>query len=248
MGLFDWLFRAREPITRPARQWIETHLRWLGDQFGEDRLIESPIIEPSDHFFPEPYDGTPDSLAPLFRCMCELMDVETSRVRLQLFSNDRALGLVTADGFDAGIAAGTYQEHDGSQLIRLDRRHLLTPMSAVAVLAHELSHLRLLGEGRVDPDRVDHELLTDLCADFFGFGIFTANASAYSIPDDRRWPGTNLWMPEYMTTPMHAYALAVIAQVRFEDRPRWAKHLRSGPRSDFSASMRWLANHPPQRG
>lgn len=244
MGILDWLFGPREPVSRPARHWIETHLRWLADEFGETRLIDSPIIEPDDRFFPEPYDGTPDSLAPLFLRVCEYMGVDASRVGLELFSNDRALGLVTADGFDAGVAAGTFHEGAGTVKIRLDRRHLETPMSAVAILAHELSHLRLLGENRVDPDRIDHELLTDLCADFFGFGIFSANATAYSIPDDRRWPGTDLWMPEYMTAPMHAYALAVIAQVRFEERPRWARHLKPSARSEFRAAAAWLERHP----
>ncbi len=45
----------------------------------------------------------------------------------------------------------------------------------VGTMAHELAHLKLMGERRVTGDEYDNELLTDLTAVFHGFGIFLGN-------------------------------------------------------------------------
>jgi hypothetical protein len=241
MGWLTRWFGSRDALDIPSRLWIRKHLWWLGDQFGEDRLIEQPIVEPTDKFFPDKYGGSPAAIKPLFNRVCAYMDVDPETVQLELFSNDKSLGLVTADGFQIGVAAGTFQGGQRGHCIKLDQQHLEKPGNAVAILAHELAHVRLLGEGRVDPDRFDHELLTDLCAVFFGFGIFTANQPAHNVPSDATWPGTGLWCPSYMTLPMHAFALALIAQVRFEENPKWARYLKPSAAAAFKAASRWLA-------
>ncbi len=241
MGLWAKIFPPTDPLNLPARLWVKRHLVWLQQQFGFDRLINSPIITPTDKFFPDRFDGSPATIEPLFHRVCDLMEVSREIVQLRLFSNDQMIGFVTETGFAVGVAGGTYEEDFDGFVINLDRAQISSPMTAVAILAHELSHLRLLGENRVDPDRLDHELLTDLCAVYFGFGVFAANSPAYVTPTDRCWPGTGLWMPEYMTLPMHAYALALIAQVRFEENPPWAKYLKRDAASAFRHAQKWLA-------
>ena len=51
------------------------------------------------------------------------------------------------------------------------------PARAVAVIAHELAHVLLLGNGYLGGHEKDHEELTDLLTVFSGLGIFTANAA-----------------------------------------------------------------------
>jgi hypothetical protein len=82
--------------------------------------------------------------------------------------------------------------------------------------------------------------LTDLTAVFFGFGVFMANAPRHWHSDLTYWPGSTLRRPEYMTVPMYGYALALIAQVRFETNPSWVGHLRGSARAEFWASHRLL--------
>ena len=91
-------------------------------------------------------------------------------------------------------------------------------------MAHELAHQRLLGERRSPADRYDNELLTDLTAVFHGFGVFLANNPRKSTGKLSRWPGTQLFMPEYLSEPMFGYAMAHIAWVRDERSPAWARH------------------------
>ncbi|MBC7783602.1 MAG: hypothetical protein H7144_07160 [Burkholderiales bacterium] len=240
MGLFGrWLSPAC-PIDLPSRVWLVKHLLWLKDEFGRERLIESPIIEPSDRFFPGKYDCSPRAMLQIFHQVCDYMDVPTESVELQFFRNDAVPYLVTADGLDAGVAVGTYQGGELKHVIRLDEDKSEDPMTVVSTLSHELAHLRLMGEARIDPMRWDNELLTDLCSIFFGFGIFRLNRPAYSVPTDAVWPGTGIRRPEYMTVAMSAYALATITSLRFEERPAWARYLKGAAKSEFRASMKWV--------
>src|SRR5262249_47507736 len=110
----------------------------------------------------------------------------------------------------------------------------------VGIMAHELSHQRLLGENRYRSDRFDNELLTDLTAVYHGFGVFLANNPRRSTGELRHWPGTKLHRPTYLSVPMLAYALAHIAWHRDETRPLWAKFLRWAPRSEFRMGLRYL--------
>jgi hypothetical protein len=89
-------------------------------------------------------------------------------------------------------------------------------------------------------DAYDNELLTDLTVVFFGLGVFLANTPRNWDSQYKKWPGTNLNKPEYMTRPMFGYALAHLAWFRGEEKPGWAKYLHWNARPDFKESLRFL--------
>ena len=99
---------------------------------------------------------------------------------------------------------------------------------------------RLMGEGRVAGDEFDNELLTDLTVVFHGLGVFLANAPRHWQSDATVWPGTTIFKPEYMTTPMYGYALALRCWLREEPMPVWRKNLSWSVRSEFKQAMRFL--------
>ena len=231
-----------EPLEPIARSWIEEHLTWLAEQFGKERLIQAPIIEPTPEFFPDRYDGSPDSARAMFERICGYMEVAPSLVDLQIFDESNRLWLVNDKGDYLPGAAGTYQEGEQAFVIRLEGDQLSSPTELAGTIAHELSHLRLMGENRCDPEAFDNELLTDLTATFFGFGIFLINAPRHWPSQLSYWPKTNVRRPEYMTLPMFAYALALIAEVRFEENPKWLRHLYRDARSEFCAAQCYLAS------
>ncbi|MGN6505185.1 MAG: hypothetical protein ACTHM6_06430 [Tepidisphaeraceae bacterium] len=212
----------------------------MAREFGAMRFIHRPLIEPTDEFFPDAYDTSDLSVQKLFRRVCEHMEADPARITLRLFDNQQRFTLIGGDGISLGVANGTFQSEGDRFVIRLERNNIHTPMQAVATLSHEVAHFRLIGERGIAPSRWDNELLTDLCAVFLGFGIFRANAPAYAPPRGEVWPGTTLKRAEYMSLPMYGYVLALLATLRCEEKPRWARHLRGGAKSEFTAALRLM--------
>jgi hypothetical protein len=124
--------------------------------------------------------------------------------------------------------------------ISIDTSGLGDSMALAGTFAHELAHVRLLGEGRLTGTEYDNELLTDLTVVFFGLGILLANSPRTWDSQYTKWPGTSLNKPEYMTTPMFGYALAHLAWFRGEDKPAWTKYLHWNARPDFKQGLRFL--------
>jgi hypothetical protein len=243
--MLGW-FISSSPIDDHARRWVDEQLDWLGREFADESVVDRPIILPNAEYFPDPYDCSPAAVRRMFDRVCEYMNVPAGAVRLVVM-DARPPELVNADGDLLPGAAGLYEEGSDQFIVHLEKAQFDRPMELVGTMAHELSHVRLLGENRIDPERFDNELLTDLTATYLGFGIFLANGPRgdwKSIAG--HWPGTLLRRPEYMTGPMFAYALARIAWVRFEQKPAWARHLRWDVRSLVRQALRHLRKTEPQ--
>ena len=234
--MFGW-FRPRCPCDPSAKRWIEDRLRWLSKQFGLHIWLERPILLPTSEYFPDPWDGSTKAARRMFRRVCGYMNVHPDSVELK-FANE-----LKHNPFSLGMAAATWSGGEGiwnKGVVRVDKSGLDRPADLVGVMAHELSHQRLLGENRIDPDCFDNELLTDLTAVFHGFGVFLANNPRKSTGRLAHWPGTQLYMPEYLSEPMLGYALAHLAWFRDEPKPAWAKALRWAPRAVFKEGLRYL--------
>lgn len=245
-----WPFSPTCPVDPPSRQWLDEQLAWLAVHFADESPAKHELVLPTPDHFPDHYDGTASAANAMFIRVCQRMGVDPDLVQLSVMDINPHLGFVTETGDPAPGAAGLYEAPDDDAdnarcTITITADELSHPMALVGTMAHELAHQRLLGGGMIDPDRFDHELLTDLTAVWCGFGIFLANTprgdwrALYS-----HWPGTNLLRPEYMNPPMYAYALARIAHLRGEARPAWARHLTREPRQLLNQTLRWLARSP----
>lgn len=238
--MLDWLFRPSCPCDPAAKSWIEERLDWLTGEFDDHAFNGRRIVLPTRDFFPDPYDASEESVRNLLDKVCEYMDAIPDLIELEFVSRAGNLGFVDEDGQAVGDAAGTFQETGRGFLITIDRSGLQNPMELVGTLAHELAHVRLLGENRIHAHAYDHEILTDLTVVHFGLGIFLANAPRNWPSGYSRWPGTNLFKPEYLTPPMFGWSLAHLAWFRGEDKPDWAKSLNSSARSNFKQGLRYL--------
>lgn len=197
---------------------------------------------PTSEFFPDTWDGSDEAVRKLFRRVCGFMGVDRNDVKLKLTHDRAGLGLASLDPL-RGAAVGTWSEGDGigsKGIIQLERAAIGHRDDLIGTMAHELAHQRLLGEHRYRRDKFDNELLTDLTAVFFGFGVFLANNPQKSTGELSRWPGTKLFRPEYLSEPMFGYALAHLAWFRDEHRPPWSQCLRSVPYSVFKQGLRYL--------
>ena len=240
--MLNW-FKPRCPVDTAAKDWVEFRLDWLSGQFGRDVFTKRPIIEPTPEFFPDPVVKTQKSVRNLLDQVCQYMDVDPHRVSLEMFTNPNKLWLVNDQGkYLPTGAAGLYQSVSGHAKIQIETSELGDLVGLVGTMAHELSHLRLMGENRVRGSEFDNELLTDLTAVFFGFGIFMGNSPRNWDSQYDLWPGTELKRPEYMTLPMFAYSIAHAAWFRNERKPEWYSHLSSDMKPCFKQAIGYLTN------
>ncbi len=213
--MFGW-FAPKCPVDTRTKAWVESRMLWLADRFGLDRLRAAAVVLPTDEFFPDRYTPDETGCRGCLLRMCGYMGVAPESVHLQIVDDD-----------EMPDAAGLYQMRERS-VIWIARTQLDDPMRLMATVAHELAHELLLKGGHLSGDEPDHEETTDLLPVFLGTGIFAANATLK----------TNTWAEGrtkylafsrqgYLSSVELGYALAVFAHFRGEDRPRWAKHLRT---------------------
>lgn len=227
------------PLDSTTREWVDRRWRWLTEEFGSDVLLDTPNVLPTPEFFPDEYDRTDDAVLVLGRRVCRYMSVPEDLVDFEFYSEAGRPLLVNDRGQAIGGVAGTFEE--GARFtIRIERSQFVEPMTLVGTLAHELSHARLLGENRLDPDAFDHELVTDLNVVFHGMGVFLANVPRHWDGDVRQWPGTRQPAPTYMTAAMFGYAVALRCCQRMEALPPWRKHLKPSVRAEFKQAYRFL--------
>ena len=238
--MFDWLFSPSCPCDAAAKVWVEERLDWLAEEFDDSAFTGRRIVLPTPEFFPDPYNASPKSVLTLLHRVCEYMDVVPDLVDLKFTANAGNIWLVNEAGQYLPGAAGTYSEGKYKFIIRLDLSGFDDPMGLVGTMAHELAHVRLLGESRIMREVYDNELLTDLTVVHFGLGIFLANTPRNWDSDYSKWPGTNLLKPGYMTPPMFGWAQAHLAWFRGEAKPNWARHLSGDARANLQQGIRYL--------
>jgi hypothetical protein len=187
------------------------------------------MIEPTEEFFPDTYDRTPEGAQRLFDRLLDYMQIDQARVRL----------VVPADWTDQD-PLGRYNQGDPAT-IDLNPLQLSDPESVVGTLAHELAHEILIGGGLVEDNNEDLERMTDLLPIFLGLGIFGANSALreQSFREGR----TSWWSIQkrgYLPMRMHAYGLALFAWARQEALPGWSAHLRLDIREAMLSGLKFL--------
>ncbi|WP_433179705.1 hypothetical protein [Actinoallomurus sp. CA-150999] len=237
------------PVGPAVQAWIETSMRWFADEFGDEAALRDVAL-PARDFFPEPYTASPEQIEALLFRVRDLMAVDPSQeLFLRLFDE--------SEGDGRRRAVGHYHEEDGRAVIGLDVREAADPAFLTAIIAHELCHVRLLGERRISAARRDQERLTDLLTVFLGFGIFTTNAALHFAEADRGWSvrprgylnerslngarNDGYGRLGYLTEAEFGYALACYCRLRGEDDPSWAAHLDPGPRDFLQQGLAYLA-------
>lgn len=200
------------------------------------------MLHPTPEHFPITYDGSKESLLKTAEIIARQMEIDISEVNLDIyeqniqeFSSDfghRIWTEVDKDS-DEKMAAGLYFDKNeyGKYDILIEKKNLTDPENLAATLAHEFSHIKLLGEKRLD---FNDEQLTDLTPVVFGLGIFNAN-SAY-----KEWKSFDSYGHNsigYLKQREWGYALALYAYFKQEESPDWLKFLTTNIKSDVKKSL-----------
>lgn len=240
MGLFT---AAKCPVDAETKDWIEDSFNWLTEELSAETLLANTVALPTPDFFPDPLTGKPGDVRKILVRVCGYMDIDPKEVEIGLYSK--------AMQEQAGRAANTdqighpqynYKKVKGKYSLRLEAKQSMKAETLIAAIAHELGHIILIGENRLERSRADHEPMTDLLTVFYGFGVFSAN-NAFSLAEGRNavYEAGPHFRNEYMTEEMYGYALALFAHARGEDKPKWSKYIDTNVKHYFKQAQKYLA-------
>jgi hypothetical protein len=224
MPIFSWR-KPECPIGFREKAWVETRMRWLGEQFGAQRLTRCKLVLPTEDDLPGALDGTPEAARQLLDCVCRCMDVPPSQVQLHIQPPDAAAR--TPDQYEPGT-------------IYVAETQLANPVPLIAALAHDAAH-HVMTQRKLLENEPDREWLTDLATVIFGLGIFTANAT---IVEKHERTGRRSWnsvsRQSYLPARVTAYAMAVHVWLSGERKPDWGGYLRDDAREAFGRGLQFL--------
>lgn len=235
------------PIPEDSLQKIQSSWQWLEENFGTDLIKNKRPLVPHHTDFPIRYNGDPQTACDTLSIIAPQMDLDPNDIHLELY-DDGIDAVSTGSPWGSKLylskyanvagSAGLYfgrSEQDGKFHIWLEKKQLTQPEHMAATLAHEFSHIKLHGEGRLEEN---DEFLTDMTTVIYGLGAITANsfrgtvryakASRHSYMMEREW----------------GFTLALYARLRGETNPAWTKHLNKNLKSDFALSQAWLSVNP----
>jgi hypothetical protein len=174
------------------------------------------------------------------------MLVHPARLHFQLYSKSEFHEVDSAYAGESHSSgpAGLYHAPKQSQklVIALEESGLLRPAALAATICHELGHVHLLADQRVQQDEEDCEPLTDLLTVYFGAGILTANSAfQFNQWQDGRMQGWNASRQGYLSEALYGFSLACYTWCRGDAQATWRKHLRENIAYYFDDSMHFLS-------
>ena len=229
------------PIDENTRIWIENSMIWLIHQFEEKTLINVKTLIPTKEIFPVNFDGSEHCALEVLPILCRQMEITIDVVLINFYNdkiielkNDSGHSLFTEQTIDENYSVGLYFGKSKDGKFEIERTLLNEPDKLIATIAHELAHIKISGENRLeDPD----EHLIDLVTVFFGIGIFNANSAANFYKSYDKWGYSK---QGYLTQQEWGYSLALYAYIREEKNPGWKNFLTPNVKSDFIKSQQYI--------
>ena len=235
--------KPKPTVTPEDEAWINEAFLWFEKEYGRAYLNQFPVFTPTREFFDIDYQGTEDNAYEVLDILCHYMDIRDVKLALhffdagpQEFSDESVIAQIDNEG--GQTALGTYSVNEEHTVeIGIDIGMLGDFQGLVATMVHELSHLVLLGEGRLEEN---DEPLTDLNCIAMGFGIFMCN----DIFQEKRWSGvaysgwqmnTRGYIPEQVAT----YALALLQAYKGGD-DSWKQYLKKSVRKMYQRNLHYL--------
>lgn len=237
------------PVPERQRAWTERWLGWCVREFGP-AVPRREVAVPG--FTPAGFTGTQEQAEELVRLVGAVMGADVSGIGVVLVESPEREQ-------HRSHQVGQYRKVLGRAVIELDTRVAERPDAFAGLVAHELAHARLTGEGRVAGLGLtsgEGERLTDLATVHLGMGVLTARAaedydrsaefSVTAVGDltDRLLTARRFEMHQmgYLGPAEFGYALACWALLRGEGGvPPWARHLPGGVRDALRQGLMYRA-------
>ncbi len=215
--------RTGRPVDERTQAWVESSLRWFLDQFGP-RQLHGDVAVPTARFVPAGYAATADQIGELVLAACVRTEIDREQVDVRV-----------SDG-----VARQLRLEGGRAVVNVNLDEAADPVVLLAIIAHALSHVRLMGEPRIPAQRPDQERLADLLTVFCGYGVFSTNGAMRS---DRLDAAANAGCRGlgYLKPEEFGYALSCYAWLREERNPAWARFVSAGSLQVMRRGLEFLA-------
>lgn len=239
----NWFKKNKCPITEEDKDWLEESFLWFEGILGKDFILNRETILPTKQYFNWDYQSKEGDAQKVLEVISKLMEVDPKRINLCFYSEvgnvEFTEGIITRN-IDK-LTAGKYVEFaDGNIEIWIEEKQLKDPVSLIATMAHELAHVKLLGDNLIEEN---DEYLTDLAVIIFGFGIFSANTALVRM---NTWSGLTHtgWQiaggDGYLHFKVQSFALALLANYRNDLNTDWTEFLDKEIRKLFFKSLKYI--------
>ncbi|SEN89726.1 hypothetical protein SAMN04488505_11475 [Chitinophaga rupis] len=243
--MFGWFSKSRKvecPVPEDARVWLEETFQWLLSEFDKEMIMHRKVLRPIPADFPITFTQTEKDAHALLKIVAAQMAVNPDQIELFFYDQQlkeyggSGLRLFSQQSPGEKYASGKYYgKNEYSQYqIAIELSELKDAGGLVATLAHEIAHIKLLGEERM---KFNDEHLTELIPVIYGLGIFNANTAFRFYATHDSW---GYKRQGYLSQQMWGYALALFAHIRKERDPEWVKYLTTNVRADFKKGFKFL--------
>lgn len=240
------LFGSNKPLCDDEWDWQLASFKWLITEFGgaEDSLANQLIL-PTDRFFPKTSSDPSKKAREIFEQVKHLSGLAKWPTKLVAGNPSREMMLESGQSLkhDSHAPAGEYrllQNADGKFYAQIgyNPSQLDNPHKLIATFAHELSHFLMSSAKTPPPGGWEiHELTTDLCSVYLGFGIFTAmTAWNFEGAND----GWKYERQGYLNEPMLITALAIWETVSGRDPLLALPYLKPHLGKDLRKAVKYL--------
>lgn len=220
---------------------MEESGKFIFELFGSPYLKSKPLIYPDHIYSGITYKGTETDGDYLVFRMAQVMDISSRSIETEYTDEDSYNKVLSSFPFaptQHTSAAGTFTDHSDHIhdvfKISLRRSLLKQPDKLIAVIIHEMSHIKLLGEGRMSEN---DEELTDLLPVFFGLGIFSANGVTPSTSSG------GVSKLGYLPPSIFGYTLALWVHYKKVDHKPLLPFLSTTVKDVFKKTLRYIQDN-----
>ena len=218
------------PLNEERRLSIDDAFLYLQELFGTEIMLKKPMLTIDDPIFKTQLKDKFD-LINLAHTISTIMDLDPAQIKIDFFTSNENYS-----------AAGLYhgKMNDGRYKISLLENIYLDLEKSIATIAHELAHIKLLGEERIEENS---EELTDIVPLLFGFGIFNANAvfKFTGNNSERSWSTSQLG---YLSQADWGYLFALYRYVTVDKEPEWLNYLNKTTAKDSQLAYDFIVKNP----
>jgi len=234
-------------------QWLLDQLAALIRRHGFETFVTAPLLEPTDTFFPDPWEPTARGVRTVARRLLRYAGLGAYRAVVEVGDGRDETGDLDLLGHTQGSghkgAAAWFAGLDGHAcLFGIDERQIAQPDSLVGVMGHEVAHAFRAVHGLVVKDDALEEQLTDLTSVYLGMGVLLAN-SAETFRAKGEWQAMGYqssWshaQTGYLGPVALCFLLAAQCIARglgSKERRELARHLETNQAASFRAACALL--------